>query len=77
MCFRSPFFCTRRELGVVNVGGAGRVTVDGVVHELAHRDALYVGRGAKQVVFESDAANAPALFYLVSYPCHAGTRRGR
>ncbi len=68
---RAPFFCARRELGVVNVGGAGRVTVDGVVHELAHRDALYVGRGAKQVVFESDAAAAPALFYLVSYPCHA------
>jgi len=68
---KSPAFCARRELGVVNVGGPGRVTVDGIVHPLEHRDALYVGRGTRGVVFASDNATKPALFYLVSHPCHA------
>ena len=74
---KTPFFCARRELGVVNVGGAGRVTVDGAVHLLAHRDALYLGRGTKSVAFASDDAGKPACFYLVSHPCHADhpTRR--
>ena len=64
-------FTERRELGVLNIGGAGRVTVDGASHALARRDMVYVGRGVHDVVFSSDRAEDPARFFLVSYPAHA------
>jgi 4-deoxy-L-threo-5-hexosulose-uronate ketol-isomerase len=64
-------FTERRELGVLNIGGAGRVTVDGASHALARRDMVYVGRGMHDVGFSSDRADDPARFFLVSYPAHA------
>jgi len=65
------FFLAQRELGAFNIGGAGRISLDGTVHELATRDCLYIGKGVVNVVFESvDAAN-PAKFYLLSTPAHA------
>jgi len=66
---RADYFLERRELGIVNVGETGVVTVDGTAYTLENHEALYVGRGTKNVVFESTSGKSP-LFYFNSTPAH-------
>lgn len=67
---RAEYFTERRELGVLNIGGPGAVEVGGTRYELGNLDALYIGRGNPHVAFLSDNVDAPAEFYLLSYPAH-------
>lgn len=68
---RSEFFCERRELGVLNVGGSGTVVVDGVTFSTNKLDCVYIARGSQDITFSSVDAAQPACFYLLSYPAHA------
>ncbi|WP_299130917.1 5-dehydro-4-deoxy-D-glucuronate isomerase [uncultured Winogradskyella sp.] len=67
---KADYFLERRELGIINVGGSGSIDVDGETFSLGHKDALYIGKGAKAVIFKSDDANNPAKFYMNSAPAH-------
>ena len=68
---RAKYFTERRELGALNIGGKGAIRVDGNSYALDSLDCLYIGRGSKDVVFESADPQNPAVFYLLSYPAHA------
>ena len=68
---RAPFFLWRRELGIINVGGAGIVEVDGKTFELDYKEALYLGKGDRTVFFSSKDSSKPAHFYFNSAPAHA------
>lgn len=68
---RADYFLQRRELGIINVGGAGKIIVDNNTYELGKLDCLYIGKGKQQVTFVTVDANNPAVFYLLSTPAHA------
>lgn len=67
---KADYFLERREMGIINVGGAGKVYTENETFNLGFKDALYLGRGIKKVVFESNDKNHPAHFYINSAPAH-------
>jgi len=67
---KSKYFCERREIGVINVAGAGSVLVDGTEYKMNFKDALYIGKGSKEVIFKSDNPENPSHFYINSAPAH-------
>jgi 4-deoxy-L-threo-5-hexosulose-uronate ketol-isomerase len=78
---KAPFFTTRREVGIYNVGGPGVVTVGSEVFTIGYKEALYIGRGDRKVLFKSMDAGQPAKFYFNSatahttYPCRKVTKQ--
>jgi 4-deoxy-L-threo-5-hexosulose-uronate ketol-isomerase len=67
---RAEYFLERRELGIINVGGNGKVIADGTSLAISKMDCLYLGKGTQVVSFESEDASNPALFYILSAPAH-------
>ena len=67
---RSDYFCERREAGIICIENEGVVTIDGNDFDMSFKDALYVGRGSKEVFFKSKDQSKPAKFYFASSPAH-------
>ncbi len=66
----TDYFCERREIGVLNIGGKGEIVVDGTVFKMENRDGLYIGKGSKEIFFSSEHPDQPAAYYLLSFPAH-------
>ena len=68
--FGSDYLLERREIGVFNIGGAGKIHADGEGFDMGYKDCLYIAKGTKAVTFSSEDAAKPAKFYMVSAPAH-------
>lgn len=68
--FGTEFFLERREIGIINIGGVGKITADGITYDMGYRDCLYITRGTRKVLFESTNKNNPAKYFMASTPAH-------
>lgn len=66
----ADYFAERREIGIINIGGKGKITADGKSYIMDYKDGLYIGRGTKEIEFTSEDISAPAKYYISSYPAH-------
>lgn len=66
----SDYFLERREAGIINVGGSGKIIIDDVEYKMNSKDGIYIGMGSKKIIFASDSKENPAKFYLNSTPAH-------
>lgn len=67
---RAEYFLQRREMGVINIGGAGTIIIDGKQYEVGFKEGMYIGMGARDISFESKDGSDPAKFYINSAPAH-------
>ncbi len=67
---RAEYFLQRREMGVINIGGAGTIIVDGKCYKVGFKEGMYIGMGAKDISFASKDVSNPAKFYINSAPAH-------
>lgn len=67
---KADYFCERREVGVINVAGQGTVVVDGIEYTMNYKDAIYIGKGVREVIFKSVNSEKPAHYYINSAPAH-------
>ena len=66
----ADYFAERREIGIINIGSNGTIVCDDTEYRMEHKDALYIGRGTRSIIFKSDDFKNPAQFYIISYPSH-------
>ena len=67
---KANYFLERREMGIINVGGKGKVEAGGEIYDLDFKEALYIGKGTENIHFSSVDSNKPAKFYINSAPAH-------
>ncbi len=67
---RAKYFLERREMGVINIGGDGVITIDGKKYDVDYKQGMYIGMGARDISFASKDASRPAKFYINSAPAH-------
>ena len=67
---KSSYFLERREMGIINIGGNAIIEIDGDKMKLGYKEALYIGRGKKNIVFTSTDSSKPAKLYVNSAPAH-------
>lgn len=68
--FGTKYFLERREIGIFNIGGSGKITVGRDTYAMNYKDCLYISMGTREVIFQSDSSEKPAKFYMVSAPAH-------